>query len=162
LTSVVGGGGNGSGGNAGGNGNAGGSGGGGGCSVNGNAGGSGGSGGGGASDLGLFVRVRPGGVVFGVWVQPKAARDELVGVRDGDLWLRVTAPPIDGKANDACVRYLTDALGLPRGSLAMMGGQRARSKLIQVSGIEVGDLLAAVERALGQAAGRPAVPPGPA
>lgn len=103
---------------------------------------------GGPAGLGLVLRARPGGVVFSVRVQTKAATDGLVGVRDGELWLRVGAPPIEGKANEACVRLLTECLGLPRGTLAMMGGQRSRSKLIQVSGVDPAGLLAAVERAL--------------
>jgi uncharacterized protein len=96
----------------------------------------------------LAIRERPGGIVFSARVQPKSSRDELVGIRDGELWLRVTAPPVAGKANEACVRVLTEALGVPRGSLALMGGQKARSKLIQVSGMTAAQLLSAVEAAL--------------
>lgn len=96
----------------------------------------------------LAIRERPGGIVFSVRVTPKASRDELVGVNDGELWLRVTAPPIAGKANDACVRLLTEALGVPRGSLALMGGQKSRNKLIQVSGVTAEQLRAALTAAL--------------
>lgn len=96
----------------------------------------------------LQVRERPGGLVFTVRVQPKAARDELTGIRDGVLWLRVTAPPVAGKANAAVVALLAEKLNIPRVSLALTGGARSHNKTIQVSGVDAASLAAAVESAL--------------
>lgn len=96
----------------------------------------------------LQVRERPGGVVFSVRVQPKSSRDEFTGIRDGVLWVRVTAPPVAGKANAAVVELLSAKLGLPRASIALTGGARSHTKTIQVSGIAAADLASAVEAAL--------------
>jgi len=97
----------------------------------------------------LQVRERPGGIVFAVRVQPKSSRDELTGIRDGILWMRVTAPPVAGKANAAVVTLLADRLNIPRASLALTGGARSHTKTIQVSGVSAADLTAAVDAALG-------------
>jgi uncharacterized protein len=98
----------------------------------------------------LQVRERPGGVVISVRVQPKASRDELTGIRDGALWVKVSAPPVAGKANAAVVDLLATKLGIPRGSVALTGGARSHTKTIQISGIAPGDLEIAVEAALTQ------------
>jgi len=97
----------------------------------------------------LQVRERPGGIVFAVRVQPKASRDELIGIRDGLLWMRVTAPPVAGKANAAVVALLATKLNIPRASLALTGGARSHTKTIQISGVAAADLTAAVDAALG-------------
>jgi hypothetical protein len=69
---------------------------------------------------------------FRVHLQPKASCEEIVGELDGVLKLRVTAPPVDGRANDACVRLLARALGLPVSRLRIVSGQHARLKTIQI------------------------------
>jgi len=97
---------------------------------------------------GLQFRERPGGIVFRVRVQPKSSRDELVGIRDGALWLRVTAPPVGGQANRACVEMLSEILGIPQSSLLITGGSRSRVKDVQASGIGASELSASVDRAL--------------
>jgi uncharacterized protein (TIGR00251 family) len=96
----------------------------------------------------LQLRERPGGLVFAVRVQPKSSRDELVNVTDGVLWVKVTAPPIEGQANRACIQLLASALGLPVSSLALTGGPRSRNKQVQVSGVTAEHLRAAVDRGL--------------
>ena len=96
----------------------------------------------------LQIRERPGGLVFEVRVQAKSAHDELTGVRDGVLWMRVTAPPIAGKANAAVVAVLAETLHIPRASLLLTGGARSHTKTIQVSGIAAAELAAAVDAAL--------------
>lgn len=90
----------------------------------------------------LSIRERPGGLVFPVRVHPKASRDEISGVKDGALWVRVKAPPMGGQANEACVQLLAAHLGVPRGSVALTGGHRSRNKLAQISGISLSKLAA--------------------
>ncbi|MQC17891.1 MAG: DUF167 domain-containing protein [Chloroflexi bacterium] len=54
-----------------------------------------------------------------VRITPRASRDEVVGERDGLVLVRVTAPPVEGAANEALVRVLAKALGLPRGDVGI-------------------------------------------
>jgi uncharacterized protein len=69
-----------------------------------------------------------------VKVTPRASRDEIVGMRDGVLAVRVTAPPVDDKANQAVVKLLAKRAGIPRGRVRIVRGQRGRRKLIAIDG----------------------------
>ncbi len=70
-----------------------------------------------------------------VRVQPRARADELVAVRDGVLVVRVTAPPLDGRANDAVCRLLAARLDVRPARVAVVRGERSRDKLVRVSGV---------------------------
>jgi hypothetical protein len=84
-----------------------------------------------------------------VRVQPRAARDEIVGWRaDEVLGIRVTAPPVEGQANAAVARLLAAALGVPRAAVSVTRGERGRDKLLRVEGLsllEIRQRLGAVE-----------------
>jgi uncharacterized protein len=71
-------------------------------------------------------------------VSPGAGRAEIVG-RHGDGWkVRVTAAPEHGRANDAVLRLLADALSLPRESLTIVSGHSARDKIVELTGVGPG------------------------
>ena len=67
-----------------------------------------------------------------VYLQPKASREGILGEADGVLKLRVTAPPVDGRANAACLRLLAKALGLHQSRLQIVSGQHARLKMVRI------------------------------
>jgi uncharacterized protein len=71
-----------------------------------------------------------------VRLTPRALREEIAGERDGILLVRVTAPPVDGAANEALVRLLAKALDVPRGSVRIASGATARMKVLEVTGID--------------------------
>jgi uncharacterized protein (TIGR00251 family) len=75
-----------------------------------------------------------------VRVQARARRDEIAGERAGSLLVRVTAPPVDGEANAAVCRLLAARLGLAPGRIAVVRGASSRDKLIEIDGIEAGEL----------------------
>jgi uncharacterized protein (TIGR00251 family) len=83
-----------------------------------------------------------------VRVHPRAGRDGLVGVRQGALVVRLAAPPVEGKANAALLRYLAGALELPASAISLQQGQRGRDKLLLVSGVESEVLGARLRRLL--------------
>ena len=69
-------------------------------------------------------------------VQPRAARTEVAGPYGGDaIRIRLTAPPVDGAANDALVRFLADRLEVPRSAVRIESGVTGRSKVVAVDGI---------------------------
>lgn len=70
-----------------------------------------------------------------VRVQPRARRDEIVAVRDGALVVRLTAPPLDGRANQALCRLLAELLGVRPSAVTVFRGERSRDKLIRIEGI---------------------------
>lgn len=73
-----------------------------------------------------------------VRLQPRAKRNEIVGERDGALVVRVTAPPVDGKANAALCRLLAKALGVAPSTVAVVRGLSARDKIVRVDAVETG------------------------
>jgi uncharacterized protein len=71
-----------------------------------------------------------------VRLQPRARRDEIVGERDGAVVIRVTAPPLDGRANDALCRLVAKHAGVAPSRVSVVRGHRARDKVLQVDGLE--------------------------
>jgi uncharacterized protein len=69
-----------------------------------------------------------------VRVIPRAAHDELAGTREGRLLVRVTAPPVDGKANAAVCALLAKAAGVPKGAVRVVRGGSARDKRVRIEG----------------------------
>ncbi|MBX6332275.1 MAG: DUF167 domain-containing protein [Gemmatimonadaceae bacterium] len=70
-------------------------------------------------------------------VQPRAARTAIEGVHAGTLKVRLTAPPVDGAANEALVELLADRLGVPKRAVVIVGGASARTKVVEVDGVDV-------------------------
>ena len=75
-------------------------------------------------------------VVFPVYVVPRAAKNEIVGVQGETLKVRVTAPPVKGKANEALVRLLAKTLRLRKNQVEIVAGHRARHKMVRAEGID--------------------------
>jgi uncharacterized protein len=73
-------------------------------------------------------------------VIPNAKKSEFAGYRDGELLLRLNAPPVDGKANQAAVEFLSKSLGIPRSAFQLTGGERSRHKIFEIVGLERIDL----------------------
>ena len=94
----------------------------------------------------LAIEPHPGGAVLVVWVQPRAAREGVVGVREGALHVRVTAPPEDGRANEALRQVLAAALGVRRQDVHLLAGERARRKRVLVAGLSPEALRARLTR----------------
>jgi uncharacterized protein (TIGR00251 family) len=76
---------------------------------------------------------RPEGAVVSVRVQPRARRDEIVGWQGTTLRVRVTAPPVDGRANDAVIDVLAEAFGVPRAAVALVSGATSHNKLFRIA-----------------------------
>jgi uncharacterized protein (TIGR00251 family) len=75
-----------------------------------------------------------------VRAQPGARRDEIVGLRDGVLIARVSAPALEGRANQALCRLLARSLGVRRSQVSIVQGERSRDKLVRIEGIDGVDL----------------------
>ena len=82
----------------------------------------------------------PGGVRFKVRVQPKAASTAVVGVYGDALKVRVTAPPVDGAANEMLVDLLAATFGVPASSIAIVAGLTSRSKVVEIAGVSLDDV----------------------
>jgi uncharacterized protein (TIGR00251 family) len=88
-----------------------------------------------------FVSVKPDGVVLTIKLQPKASSNEICGAQGNELRVKVTAPPVDGAANEALIRLLADELDCPRHQIQLLRGQTSRHKTIKVQGIKEDEVL---------------------
>ena len=70
------------------------------------------------------------GLVLKVAVVPRASRNQVAGLKGDALKIKLTAPPVEGAANKACLQFLAKALGLPKSSLAIISGESSRTKRI--------------------------------
>lgn len=75
------------------------------------------------------------GVTFAVKVQPRAKRNAIAGELGDALKISLTAPPVDGKANAACIEFFANLLKVPRSSVTIAAGQSSRNKMIRVAGL---------------------------
>jgi hypothetical protein len=80
------------------------------------------------------VRDTAQGAQFALRVQPRASRNAIVGVMGDAVKLAITAPPVDGKANEAVIEYLADLFRLPKSSIVIVSGESGRNKLIAIRG----------------------------
>lgn len=90
----------------------------------------------------MWIRREPGAVTLDVKVQPRASRDAVVGIQAERLRIALTAPPVDGAANEALVAFVARALGVAKRDVEIVRGTTGRLKTIRVRGVD-GD---AVER----------------
>jgi uncharacterized protein (TIGR00251 family) len=80
------------------------------------------------------IRQTPAGVEIAVRVVPRAKETAIAGERNGQLLIRLSAPPADGAANEALVEFLSKRLGCPRRAIRLMSGEARRSKRLLVEG----------------------------
>lgn len=77
------------------------------------------------------------GVRLSIRVQPKASRNEVIGTHGDQIRLRLTAPPVEGAANEALVRFLAELFGVGRPSVRIVAGHSSRSKVVEVAGLGI-------------------------
>ena len=80
-----------------------------------------------------------------VHLTPRSARDEVLSLEGDVLRAWVTAPPVEGRANEALLRLLAEALGVPKSSLRIVRGQRSREKLVAVEGLDASEVMRRLE-----------------
>lgn len=80
--------------------------------------------------------------VLAVHVLPRASREEVAGLSGEAVRVRLTAPPVENRANDALIRFLARSLGIPRRSIGIVAGGVGRRKLVRVDGITREECLA--------------------
>jgi uncharacterized protein (TIGR00251 family) len=74
-------------------------------------------------------------VVFAVRVQPRASKDEIAGEMAGTIKIRLQAPALDGRANEALIEFLADLLKTPKGAVRILSGERSRVKRLEIRGV---------------------------
>jgi len=92
----------------------------------------------------LEVQEREGTVIFSVRVQPQASKDEIAGEMGGALKVRLRAPAVEDRANEALVEFLAQLLKTPRSAVRILGGERSRTKRLEIRGVTQQQILSLV------------------
>jgi len=93
----------------------------------------------------ISENVAAGTVTFPVRVQPRASKDEVVGVIEGALKIRLQAPAVENRANEALVEFLAHLLKTPKSAVRILGGERSRIKRIEIHGVTKQQVLGLLE-----------------
>ena len=88
----------------------------------------------------IKIAESPGCVSFAVKVHPRAKRDAITGAVGDALKVALTSPPVDGKANAACIEFLAKLLKVPRASVSIAAGLTSRNKVVRVVGVSAEDV----------------------
>ena len=86
------------------------------------------------------IRDTAAGATFAIRLHPRARKNAITGVAGDALKLALTAPPVEGKANQACIEFLAEFLNVPRSSVTIVAGQSSRNKVIRVAGRTAAEL----------------------
>jgi uncharacterized protein (TIGR00251 family) len=86
-----------------------------------------------------------GGITFAVRVHPRAKKNAITGELGEALKVSLTAPPVEGRANEACTEFFAKLLKVPRSSVTIASGLTSRNKVIRVAGLSSAELRARIE-----------------
>lgn len=73
-------------------------------------------------------------------VTPRGSRSEITGWRDDTLCVKITAPPVEGAANAAIVKFIADSLKVRKSQVELISGERSREKTVRISGLSDADV----------------------
>jgi uncharacterized protein (TIGR00251 family) len=94
----------------------------------------------------LEVQEREGAAIFSVKVQPRASKDDIAGEMGGALKVRLQAPAVEDRANEALVEYLAELLKRPKSAVRILSGERSRTKRIEIHGVTRQQVLSLLEQ----------------
>lgn len=82
-----------------------------------------------------MIEVTKGGVRLHLFIQPKSSKNEVVGPHNGLLKIKITAPPIDGRANEGLIEFLSDYFDIPKRDIVIVRGETGRTKTVELLGV---------------------------
>lgn len=82
-----------------------------------------------------MIEVTKGGVRLHLFIQPKASKNEIVGPHNGELKIKLTAPPVDGKANSELINFLAETYGIPKRRIQITKGETGRHKTVEIEAL---------------------------
>jgi uncharacterized protein (TIGR00251 family) len=85
--------------------------------------------------LEIIENLAAGTVIFAVRVQPRASKDEIVGEMAGAIKIRLQAPALEGRANEALIEFLAELLKTPKGAVRILSGERSGVKRLEIRGV---------------------------
>ena len=85
------------------------------------------------------------GIVLTLHIQPRASKNEVCGVQDNALKIRLTSPPVDGAANKLCREFLAELFKVPKSAVEIIAGETSRHKRVRISGSDIARLTQIVD-----------------
>ena len=85
--------------------------------------------------LEITENLATGTVIFAVRIQPRASKDEIAGEIAGAIKIRLQAPAVEGRANEALIEFLAQLLKSPKGAVRILSGERSRIKRLEIRGV---------------------------
>ena len=85
--------------------------------------------------LEITENLASGTVIFAVRIQPRASKDEITGEIAGAIKIRLQAPAVEGRANEALIEFLAQLLKSPKGAVRILSGERSRIKRLEIRGV---------------------------
>jgi uncharacterized protein (TIGR00251 family) len=92
------------------------------------------------------LKATSNGILLSVKLQPRSSRNEIGECVDGELKIRVTAPPVDSAANNALVAFLAEILGRPKSAIQLIRGQTSRHKVLLIAGMTATEATARLQK----------------
>jgi uncharacterized protein len=92
-----------------------------------------------------MIKEHNGGVSFAVKVHPRAKKNAITGSVGDAIKLSLTSPPLDGRANEACIEFFAKLFRVPRSSVTIAAGEKSRAKVVRVAGITASEAHAIME-----------------
>jgi uncharacterized protein (TIGR00251 family) len=93
-----------------------------------------------------FCSISADGITLSLHIQPRASKNEVCGVQDNALKVRLTSPPVDGAANKLCREFLAGIFGVPKSAVEIIAGETSRHKRVSIRGNDAGQLALIAEK----------------
>jgi uncharacterized protein (TIGR00251 family) len=84
----------------------------------------------------LEIKSNKTGIQFTAVIQPRASRNQIIGIHNHSLKIKLTSPPVDGAANQACIKFLAKAFGISPSRIDIVKGETSKNKIIQIEGMD--------------------------
>jgi hypothetical protein len=81
-----------------------------------------------------FLSTCDDSLILNVYIQPRASKNQICGIQDGELKIRLTSPPVDGAANKLCREFVADLFEISKSSVVIISGEASRHKRLRIIG----------------------------
>lgn len=89
-------------------------------------------------------------VRISVRVTPRSSRNMITGYTDNVLYLKLTAPPVEGAANETCCHFIAELLDIPKSHVAIASGEKNRNKIVSIQGLSLDEVTMKISQAVAQ------------
>ncbi|MGZ3768829.1 MAG: DUF167 domain-containing protein [Bdellovibrio sp.] len=83
-----------------------------------------------------MIEIIKGGIRIHLFIQPKSSKNEIIGPHNGEIKIKITSPPIDGRANEGLIEFLSDHFDVPKRNVVLVKGDTGRHKTVDLLGVD--------------------------